>query len=111
MDRRGYFYIWDLRLECVTLREQRTGLATLFDENTKKGDWLPAADLALLRGAPDLRAMALTAQGLVKGIRIFREKVYQFLYTPGEGHAGPVIALAAGMVDDQERILSASDDG
>ena len=111
VDRRGYFYICDLRLECVTLREQRTGLATLFDENTKKGDWLPAADLALLRGAPDLRAMALTAQGLVKGIRICREKVYQFLYKPGEGHAGPVIALAAGMVDDQERILSASQDG
>ena len=87
-------------VECVTLGEQRTGLATVFDENTKKGDWLPAADLALLRGAPSLRALVLTAQGLVKGIQICREKIFQFLYKPGEGHVGPVIALTAGMVDD-----------
>ena len=111
VDRRGYFYMYDLRLECVTLREQRTGLATVFDENTKKGDWLPAADLALLRGAPSLRALVLTAQGLVKGIQICREKIFQFLYKPGEGHVGPVIALTAGTVDDQERIISASQDG
>ena len=103
VDRRGYFYIYDLRLECVTLREQRTGLATVFDENTKKGDWLPAADLALLRWRALLRALVLTAQGLVKGIQICREKIFQFLYKPGEGHVGPVIALTAGMVDDQER--------
>ena len=64
VDRRGC-YIYDLRLECVTLREQRTGLATVFDENTKKGIGC-RRQIWRCFVAPSLRALVLTAQGLVK---------------------------------------------
>lgn len=110
-DREGYLWVYDVFDGGVTIHEQVTGVAKVSDEEVKRGSLAPATSVALLREASHV--VVLSARGSLVGVRVARETAFKRLgRAAGEGHAGPVIALAVGETEEHgERVFSASLDG
>jgi WD40 repeat protein len=107
VDEAGALMVWNVPSEHVVYDAHVTGVCVTAEDDVKLGANIPAVDLALWPGGDDV--LVATPAGAIKAVKVTRESDYRTIKGGHGGmHHGEVIALDVGVVDDAERVFSAS---